>query len=112
MFLTSRQDQQKSRLKLSMGSSIDRVKAPRFDRSASWAMFCYQFEVMAGHKQLGIPSKAIHLLATMEGRASVLHGIPTEAKYEALESHYRDHHLAAVHPSWLKAGTQLSEPLQ
>jgi hypothetical protein len=51
-----------------MGSGIDRVKAPRFDRSASWAIFCYQFEVMAGHKQLGIPWKS-HTLACHHGGA-------------------------------------------
>jgi hypothetical protein len=56
--------------------------------------------------------KVIHFLATMEGQASVLHGIPIEATYEALESHYRNHHLALVHASWLKARTQLGELVQ
>jgi hypothetical protein len=56
--------------------------------------------------------KTMHLLATLQGwAAEVLYGVLKKGTYkettEALESGYRDHHMAAGYGSQMKARTQL-----
>jgi hypothetical protein len=100
-----------------MVTSIDRVKPPRYNRSTFWAMFHHQIKTMTVHNKWAPPEIATHLLSVLQKQAAnILHGVAIEATYkeiiEALESYYRDHHLAAAYHSQLKAWTQLSKSLQ
>jgi hypothetical protein len=90
----------------STGTDTCRIEAPIFDRSTSYAVFRRQFEATAGHYKWATCAKATHLLVALQGSATdVLHGVPKEVTYEAieaLEDCFGDQHLAAAYGSQLK----------
>jgi hypothetical protein len=83
------------------GVHVARTQQPEQMKLPS--LFYCQFEAMAGHST-GQTTRKPHLLA-------VLHGVPTEVRYEditeALRDHYGDHQLATDYCSQLKNRTQL-----
>jgi hypothetical protein len=90
---------------------MDRVKPPKFNGSASWAVFHRQFEAVADHKWT-FSEKASYLLAVLHGQAvDVQQSIPPGTTYEdivgALKGRYGDHQLATAYREQLKARTQL-----
>jgi hypothetical protein len=94
------------------------VKPPKFDRTASWAVFRCQFETVAERNCWMRQKKSIYLITALQGRdTSVLHGVPKGATYEetpgALEDRFGDQHLATAYRSELKTRTlDVGESLQ
>jgi hypothetical protein len=76
-------------------TGVDSVNPLRFNESASWDVFCCQFEATKGHNWAP-PEKNMHLLAIPQGQAGdILQSIPIGVMYkeitENLEGHYRNH---------------------
>jgi hypothetical protein len=71
------------------------------DESTSWAMFCWQFMIVAEHNYWPPCEKATYLIAALNKPAAhILHGVPTgvtqEEVTDVIVNHYGDHHLEAA----------------
>jgi hypothetical protein len=65
-----------------IGGGAIAVQPPKFDGTASWAVFWRQFEAVAEHNGWTGLEKYTYLITALQGRAAdVLHGIPTSATY-------------------------------
>jgi hypothetical protein len=94
-----------------IGGGASAEQKPKFDGTASWAVFRRQFEIVAEHNCWTGQEKSTYLITALQGRvADVLHGIPTSATYEetlrAFEDRFGDQHFAAAHRSQLKTRTK------
>jgi hypothetical protein len=94
-----------------IGAGASMVQPPKFNGTASWAVFRRQFETVAEHNGWTCQKNYTYLITALQGRAgNVLHGIPTSATYEetlqALEDRFGDQHFAAAYRSQLKARKQ------
>jgi hypothetical protein len=67
----------------STGTKFSRVKTPKLDGSALWAVFCHKFETATQYYKWTPCVKVWHLLAALQGWVSdVLHGVSKGVTYE------------------------------